>query len=458
MVEAALQKNMTGWRMFYKIASLLYDFLPKRKNGSTKEMNMLAQLYPNAARSSLRRDYGIGKMQKVLTIFFIGSITAVILWIGGGSKELLVNNGYVLRDGQGGDEKKVLLTAKRENGEKVDTEMIVRERRFSDRDLEKLYENMLQEVEKTALGENRAWDNIDKELCFMQQIKGYPFTLSWESSDYRYVTNSGRIAQWQEVKEMEAPYGLVSITLRAEYYDFVREHIFFAKICPVENETFAEKAKNALKQSEMENPYHDKVMLPKAIAGENVIWTERTENAGKNIFLLTLAGMAAAWILYDRDLQKKTTHRKKQLAEAYPAVISKLSLYLGAGMNLKGAWEKVAGEGIKNLPVNPLYEEMLFTCHEMAGGVSEAEAYERFGKRMRQQRYIRLTTLMVQNLRKGNAALLFQLRQEAFFAMEERSAEIKRTGEEMGTKLLFPMLLMMGIIMVMIMVPAFLSF
>ena len=93
------------------------------------------------------------------------------------------------------------------------------------------------------------------------------------------------------------------------------------------------KQKNALKQSEMENPYHDKVMLPKAIAGENVIWTERTENAGKNIFLLTLAGMAAAWILYDRDLQKKTTHRKKQLAEAYPAVISKLSLYLGAGMN-----------------------------------------------------------------------------------------------------------------------------
>ena len=42
--------------------------------------------------------------------------------------------------------------------------------------------------------------------------------------------------------------------------------------------------------------------------------------------------------------------------------------------------------------------------------------------------------------------------------MEERSAEIKRTGEEMGTKLLFPMLLMMGMIMVMIMVPAFLSF
>ncbi len=451
-----MQKNMTRWRMFYKIASLLYDFFPKRKNG--KEMNMLMQLYPNVAKSSLKRDYEIGKLQRVLTIFFAGSIAAVILWIGEGSEELLVNNSYVLREKQGGEEKKVLLTAERENGEKVDTEIIVREKRFSDGDLEELYENMLQEVEKTALGENSSWDNIHKELCLVQQVEGYPFALSWESSDYRYVTNSGRIAQWREVKEMEAPCGLAAITLRAEYYHFVREHTFFARICPVEDETFAEKTENALQQSEVENPYNDRVMLPTVIAGENVIWTERKENAGKKIFLLTLAGMAATWMLYDRDLQKKTIHRKKQLAEAYQAVISKLSLYLGAGMNLKGAWEKVAGEGIRNPPVNPLYEEMLFTCHEMAGGISEAEAYERFGKRIRQQWYVRLTTLLVQNLRKGNAALLFQLRQEAFLAMEERSAEIKRTGEEMGTKLLFPMLLMMGMIMVMIMVPAFLSF
>ena len=101
-----MQKNMTRWRMFYKIASLLYDFFPKRKNG--KEMNMLMQLYPNVAKSSLKRDYEIGKLQRVLTIFFAGSIAAVILWIGEGSEELLVNNSYVLREKQGGEEKKAI--------------------------------------------------------------------------------------------------------------------------------------------------------------------------------------------------------------------------------------------------------------------------------------------------------------------------------------------------------------
>ena len=443
--------------MFHKIAGLLYDFLPKRKNGNVKVMEMLVQLYPNASESSLKRRYETGRLQKVLTILSVGSITAFALWISDSNRGVLVNNRYILRAEQGGEEKTVLLTAKRENGEKIDTEITVKESRFRDGELETLYEDMLQEAVKTALGENDSWDNIHDDLQFMQRIDGYPFVLSWESDDYRYVTNSGRIAKWQEVKDLTQPSKLVALTLRAEYYDFVREHIFYANICPVSVETFNEKTANLLKQAEEENPYYDKVILPEVIEGEKVVWTERTEHVSRNIFLLTLAGAFASWILHDRELQKKAALRKEQIAGEYPAVISKLSLYLGAGMNLKGAWEKVAGEGGKNKSVN-VYEEMRFTCHEMDGGISEAEAYERFGKRIRLQRYIRLTTLLVQNLRKGNEALLFQLRQEAFLAMEEHAVQIKRAGEEMGTKLLFPMLLMMGMTMVLIMVPAFLSF
>lgn len=443
--------------MFHKIANLLYDFLPKRKSGNEKVKDMLSQLYPNDAAGSLMRQYETGKLQKVLAVLFIGSLLAVILWISDSNTGFLVNNSYILRSKQGGEEKTVRLTAKLESGDKIDTEVTVRESRFQEAELEALYADMLQVAAKKALGENESWDNISKELCLMQSLDGYPFTLSWESSDYRYVTNSGRIAQWQEIKDLGGQSKPVLLILRAEYYDFVREHTFYANINPVLEESLDEKTTSLLKQSEAENPYHDRVILPKAIAGEKVTWEERTEHTGRNAFLLTLAGAFAVWILYDRDLQKKAAHRKKQMAGEYPAVISKLSLYLGAGMNLKGSWKKVMEEGIKSKPVNPVYEEMAFTCHEMEGGIAEAEAYERFGKRIRMQRYIRFTTLLVQNLRKGNAVLLFQLRQEAFLAMEEQAAEVRRAGEEMSTKLLFPMLLMMGMIMVFIMVPAFLS-
>ena len=40
----------------------------------------------------------------------------------------------------------------------------------------------------------------------------------------------------------------------------------------------------------------------------------------------------------------------------------------------------------------------------------------------------------------------------------DKTNNIQKKGEEMGTKLLFPMILMLGIVMVFILVPALLSF
>ena len=49
------------------------------------------------------------------------------------------------------------------------------------------------------------------------------------------------------------------------------------------------------------------------------------------------------------------------------------------------------------------------------------------------------------------------LRLEAVQAFEERKATAKRLGEEAGTKLLLPMFLMLAIVLVIVIVPAFFS-
>ena len=105
--------------------------------------------------------------------------------------------------------------------------------------------------------------------------------------------------------------------------------------------------------------------------------------------------------------------------------------------------------------LRPAYEEMLYACRELHSGVSEASAYEHFGKRTGLQEYTRLSTLLAQNLKKGNSDLLERLREEAVRAGEEKLQGCKRMGEEAGTKLLVPMVLMLLVVMVMIMIPAF---
>lgn len=103
------------------------------------------------------------------------------------------------------------------------------------------------------------------------------------------------------------------------------------------------------------------------------------------------------------------------------------------------------------------YEEMIQTCHEMDSGVTESESYENFGRRCDVQVYIRLGALLSQNLRKGTKGLTELLKLESIQAFEERKAQAKRLGEEAGTKLLLPMFLMLAVVLVIVIVPAFLT-
>ena len=100
----------------------------------------------------------------------------------------------------------------------------------------------------------------------------------------------------------------------------------------------------------------------------------------------------------------------------------------------------------------------MLTCYELDSGVSETVAYEHFGKRCRSIPYMKLSNLLVQNLRKGSNRIQDALRQEARTAFEDRKNMARKLGEEAGTKLLLPMMLMLGIVMVLIMIPAYFSF
>ena len=105
-----------------------------------------------------------------------------------------------------------------------------------------------------------------------------------------------------------------------------------------------------------------------------------------------------------------------------------------------------------------MYEEITCTCYEMQSGIPEAQAYERFGRRCQLPEYIRLGSVLSQNLKKGAKGLTALLEKEAEASLNERKNHARKIGERSGTRLLLPMTLMLGIVLVILMVPAFLSF
>lgn len=104
------------------------------------------------------------------------------------------------------------------------------------------------------------------------------------------------------------------------------------------------------------------------------------------------------------------------------------------------------------------YEEIRITCLEMEQGISERTAYERLGERCGLLPYRTFSSLLVQNLQKGSMGMQKILREEAEKAQQQRRDQARILGEQASTKLLVPMILMLLVVFVILMVPAWLSF
>ena len=203
----------------------------------------------------------------------------------------------------------------------------------------------------------------------------------------------------------------------------------------------------------------DYYYLPDSWDGQTLKWQKPGESTGTLLAALALFAAAVLMLKKAREQQEEMAKRAEQLLMDYPSLIMKFTLLIQAGMTVRRAFQKISSDYLRNCPKEGryAYEAVTTTCHEMDSGVTEAEGYENFGRRCDLQIYIRLGALLSQNLRKGTKGLSELLKLESIQAFEERKARAKRLGEEAGTKLLLPMFLMLAVVLIIVIVPAFLT-
>ncbi len=161
--------------------------------------------------------------------------------------------------------------------------------------------------------------------------------------------------------------------------------------------------------------------------------------------------------------QNAKKQREQLLLLDYSEIVSKFMVFISAGMTIRTAWERIA-VGYENTvqggtrKPRPAYEEMCHTISQLKSGMAESRAYGEFGRRCGLQPYVKLAALLEQNRKTGSKNLKAALELEMVTAFEQRKNLAKKLGEEAGTKLLLPLFLMLGVVMVMMVVPAFLAF
>ncbi len=429
--------------------------LQKNKSGTNRHEKYLARADPRVMEL-------IRRYQNSLKIFAVFCALGILIIVKESNQDIISENQSLVRNEAGmGEITEHLDLSIPELEEETEYTVTVPEQFLTESERNAAFAEAEQEIRESFPGENESVDRIVSPVVMKKSLADGLISAEWMFDDYDVMNSDGTIQQ-----EALPPEGtIVTATVTMDYNGY--EEIYEFPFCVYPRElTEKEKVYHALDdyfREEGEKTGQTELSLPDTAAGKKLTWRDQKKRTG---LLFIALGIVAAVLIEASTRQKETEKRKerqKLLMCDYPELVNKLSLLLGAGMTVSLAWERIIGlyekqrkDGV--LKERPTYEEMKITFREIKDGVGERAAYEHFGERCELRPYRKLSSLIVQNLRKGSRGLTSLMEAEADEAFELRKNLAKKLGEEAGTKLLAPMLMMFGIIMVIIMVPAFLSF
>jgi len=416
------------------------------------------QLYQCRVRQLEGALAGLAGMIFFLCIFLLGS----------GNKSAK-EAGYIQRPDYGEGTKKVseelLLTS--EDGKEKEEKMIefrVQEKAYTQREWENVLTQIQIYLDDTVPGNNPSLEHVTQKLIFPKSFYGTSATISWER-DSRYINTDGSLKNTEDNPKIPEEGIITEITAHISCQNYQAEYSFSVHIFPVQY-TFIEQAWHKLTQQiekkEENTRGKGSFELPEKVNGYFVSIPEKKDNTGAIFISLGCLVALLLALLPIRQVRDEAKHRERQLLMDYPKLVNKFVLLTGAGLTIRGVFERIAYEyenkQKKGSAKRYVYEEIAVMVRMMENGGSEAVQIEHLGRRIRLPEYLRFTALLLQNQKKGSEDLLLLLEAEAVAAMEKNKEHIRVLGEEAGTKLLLPMAAMMGIVFAVIMIPAFMGF
>jgi len=388
----------------------------------------------------------------ILGIGVLIMLISFLLPVGNGTVK---ENNRIPRQEYGGGDTSVSLIAISEHGE-TEVEYNISERQYTEAEIEEMLPDFLEELELAVGGQTEEQDGIVGDLNFAEEIEGYPFYITWSSDRRDLIGSAGNIKE--EIPEDT----LVILTAELEYDEWTYEHSFPVMLRPRKYTAVEEWLRNlesSLAGADEESKNLQYMALPTSVNGKTVEWKEKKENKGVQIGGFCVV---VAFLFFCSDTVEKREQEKRrieQIKKTYPEFILKCAMLIGAGMTIRQTFQRLGRSYNSNSKLkNPLYEEVLIGVRELENGVSERQVYEGFGHRCGIRETEKLGSMLSGNLRKGSEGLKCALRETAKEAMEMQKEQIRKKGEMAGTKLLFPMLILLLIVMVIIMIPAFSTF
>ncbi len=305
-------------------------------------------------------------------------------------------------------------------------------------------------------GRNTSLEEVYFDLELPETLDG-GIAISWDSSNIDVLGSNGTVRN-QELEEAELAELTAVLTYQGET---VVQRIPVKILPPVRNSVYySRKLTEQIIEQEERTRTDQYVSLPTEIDGHLLGYESPPDMTV--LYLFAVGWVAAFGMVFGYRQQIKEGYRRRSclLQQEYGCIASRFAILLRCGLPVRSCWQKMVQtyeqeKETEEQQFSYALEEMALTSRQMAGGMQETKAYLEFGNRCELYAYRRFGMLLEQTVRQGNPGLAQLLEGEAVQAMEERKNLARKRAEEAETKMMLPMFLMLGVVIVVVMVPAF---
>ena len=342
----------------------------------------------------------------------------------------------------------------------------VEARKFGENEIDDAMDRCLSDAVTVSLGDNPSLDEVYYDLKLPDVMGDYGFKLTWSSDNRDVISSSGKV----ENEELKEP---VEVLLHVIISDENHQKEFAVPITVMpqlltESEKRQKGFLKLISETDKKAATAPSVELPDSYEGRNIRYRSNEDMSYDFIWILGIV-FAVLFFLRDKEnLKTEQEKRYKQMQLDYPEIVSKLLVFVGAGLSVRMAWDAISRdyeisieeqeESKQPVNIRYAYEEFCKANARLKTGAPEGTVYRDFGRECHSKQYMKLASLLEQNRKSGVANMKSLLQLEMVEAWEERKNLALRQGEEASTKLLIPLFIMLIIVMVIIMVPALIGF
>lgn len=363
------------------------------------------------------------------------------------------------RNSFGEGEKEVSVVLEKED-QKREYSLILKEQELSGREENSLRKEFFHELEEQMAGDNTSLQNVRQALCFEEELDGWPFYITYQPAEQGYLQLDGSLGEKSlSLKKGEILHTKVSVT--AEYGSYIWNRTFEIQVMKPKTEKKSSpftKAVDRLKETEKETRGEKTYTVP-ALAG-GVRAGKKQDFSSLSVLMFGAVILVLLLLRNVSELKNGEKMCRKETLRDFPMIVHLLALYMGAGLSFSSAVHRISVDYMSRPDRKKTYafEEILRmdTCLKLGEG--QQEACMQWGKRFKEPVYQKLSLTMLQVMAKGTRegrVLMNHMEQEAF---RQRIDQAKKEGEEASTRLLFPMIVLLGMVMLLVMFPAIVRF